>query len=145
MPDWETPMKELEVGKGRKLREGKDIAIITIGHVGNYATQAAVDLEAENIKAAHYDIRFLKPIDEELLHEVFKSYDHIISVEDGTIMGGLGSALLEFQSEYGYKKTIHRLGVPDRFISHAKQGELHHECGFDTEGIVLAAREILNH
>jgi 1-deoxy-D-xylulose-5-phosphate synthase len=145
MPDWETPMQELEVGKGRKLREGKDIAIITIGHVGNYATQAAVELEAENIKAAHYDIRFLKPIDEELLHEVFKSYDHIISVEDGTILGGLGSALLEFQSEHGYNKNIHRLGVPDRFISHARQGELHHECGFDTEGIVLAVKEILNH
>lgn len=144
MPNWKTPMQEMKVGKGRKLREGKDIAIITIGHVGNYATQAVVDLEAENIKAAHYDIRFLKPIDEELLHEVFKSYDHIISVEDGTILGGLGSALLEFQSEYGYKKTIQRLGVPDRFISHAKQGELHHECGFDTEGIVLAAKEILD-
>jgi len=144
MPNWEKPMHELEVGKGRKLREGQDIAIITIGHVGNYATKAAVELEAENIKAAHYDIRFLKPIDEGLLHEVFKSYDHIISVEDGTILGGLGSALLEFQSEHGYNKNIHRLGIPDRFISHAKQEELHHECGFDTEGIVLAAKEMLN-
>ncbi|HSG67715.1 MAG TPA: 1-deoxy-D-xylulose-5-phosphate synthase [Bacteroidales bacterium] len=143
MPQWETPMKELQVGKGRKLMDGKDIAIITLGHVGNHASHASKTLENEGITVSHYDMRFLKPIDEALLHEAFQSHQYIITVEDGTIVGGLGSAVLEFQADNGYSKTIRRLGIPDRFISHGKQEELQHECGYDTDGIITAAREIM--
>lgn len=143
MPIWETPMKEIKVGQGRKVRDGKDIAIISIGHVGNYAYEASMKLGKEGISAAVFDMRFLKPIDERLLHEVMKNFDHIISIEDGTIVGGLGSSILEFQSDHGYKNSVRRLGVPDRFISHGSQEELHKECGYDVEGIIGTARAML--
>ncbi len=143
MSVWETPMKELKIGRGRKLRDGKDIALVTIGHVGNYAFEASKQLGKEGITAAHYDMRFLKPIDETLLHEVLQTFDHIITAEDGTIIGGLGSALLEFQSDHGYQKNIRRLGIPDRFISHGKQEELHHDCGYDIAGIIATVKEML--
>jgi len=142
MPIWETPFKKLTPGKGRMIADGNDIAMITIGHVGNYAVEACKKLHETGISAAHYDMRFLKPIDEELLHEVMKKFKQIITVEDGTIVGGLGSALLEFQSDHGYKNKIVRLGIPDTFISHGKQAELHAECGYDANGIVAAAKEI---
>ena len=141
MPVWETPFKELRIGKGRMVRDGKDIAILTIGHVGNYALEASKQLGKEGIKAAHYDMRFLKPIDEGLLHEVLKTFDKIITVEDGTIVGGFGSAVLEFQSDHGYRNTIRRLGIPDKFITHGKQEELHAECGYDVDGIVRTAKK----
>ena len=143
MPQWETPMQKLETGKGRKLRDGKDLAIITIGHICNYAVEACTKLEKAGIKPAHYDMRFLKPIDEELLHEAFKTCKNIITVEDGTIVGGLGTAILEFQSDQGYHNNIRRLGIPDSFISHGKQEELHHDCGYDVDGIVRAAKEMM--
>jgi 1-deoxy-D-xylulose-5-phosphate synthase len=143
MPVWETPFKELRIGKGRKVSEGSDIAIISIGHVGNYAQQAAARLKDEGISAAHYDIRFLKPIDEDTLHDVLGAFSKVITVEDGTILGGLGSAVLEFQSDHGYKNHIRRLGIPDRFISHGKQEELHHECGYDAVGIIRSAKEMM--
>jgi len=143
MPVWETPFKELKIGKGRMMRDGHDIAILTIGHVGNHATEASKILGKEGIKAAHYDMRFLKPIDEGLLHEILKTFKKIITVEDGTIIGGLGSAVLEFQADHGYQNAIRRLGIPDRFVSHGKQEELHAECGYDVDGIVRAAKEIL--
>ncbi len=143
MPLWETPMKALRVGHGRRTREGNDIALVSIGHVGNYALEACAELEKSGISAAHYDMRFLKPIDEGLLHKVFTSFDHIITIEDGTVVGGLGSALLEFQADHGYQKAIRRLGIPDRFVSHGLQEELHHECGYDTSGIVRTARQML--
>jgi 1-deoxy-D-xylulose-5-phosphate synthase len=142
MPIWETPFKELTPGKGKMIADGDDMAIITIGHVGNYAVEACKKLNATGISAAHYDMRFLKPIDEELLHEVMKKFKKIITVEDGTIIGGLGSTLLEFQSDHGYNNKIVRLGIPDTFISHGKQAELHAECGYDAHGIVAAAKEI---
>ncbi|MEN8224315.1 MAG: 1-deoxy-D-xylulose-5-phosphate synthase [Bacteroidota bacterium] len=145
MPVWETPFKELIIGKGRKVRDGKDIAFISIGHIGNYAMQASINLEKKGIQAAVFDIRFLKPVDEKLLHEVLSSFNHIITVEDGTIVGGLGSTVLEFQADHGYKNTIRRLGIPDRFISHGTQEELHKECGFDVEGIMKTAMEITQH
>lgn len=143
MSEWQTTMKEMEVGKGRCIKEGKDIAIISIGHVGNFVVDACTKLEEENISPAHYDIRFVKPLDEDLLHEVSKRFDRIITVEDGTVVGGLGSAILEFQADYAYHSKIHRLGIPDRFISHGKAAELHKECGYDVEGIVKTAKEIL--
>jgi 1-deoxy-D-xylulose-5-phosphate synthase len=143
MAIWETPMKEMKIGQGRKVRDGKDIAILSIGHVGNYASQASVDLGKKGITAAHYDMRFLKPLDEAILHEVLTTFDKVITVEDGTIVGGLGSAVLEFQADNGYKSSIRRLGIPDRFISHGKQEDLHHECGYDTAGIVMTAEKML--
>jgi 1-deoxy-D-xylulose-5-phosphate synthase len=143
MPDWETPMKKLEPGKGRQLREGKDLAIITIGHTGNHASLACDELEKQGISAAHYDMRFLKPLDEQLLHEALKTHSHIITVEDGTVNGGLGSAILEFQAAGGYRNTIRRLGIPDRFIGHGTQEELYRECGYDAGGIIASVKEIL--
>lgn len=136
MPEWKTPMKPMEIGRGRKICDGKDIAILTIGHVGNYAVEACKTLLAQGILAAHYDLRFVKPLDEELLHEVFKNFSKLITVEDGAIRGGMGTAALEFMSEHGYHATVKRLGIPDRFVEQGSVAELHHECGFDAGGIV---------
>lgn len=144
MPEWKTPFRKLDVGKGELVREGKDIAIVTIGHVGNYAIKACEALQLENINAAHYNIRFLKPLDEEILTDVCGKFDHIVTVEDGTIVGGLGSAVLEFISDRKLKNTVIRLGIPDRFIEQGTIEELHKLCGFDTDGIIKACREALS-
>lgn len=143
MVDWKTPLKEIEVGTGRKLKEGTDIAILTIGHIGNYATEACENLTDLGISASHYDMRFIKPIDEDLLHEVFQNHEEVITVEDGCIQGGMGSAVLEFMAEHGYKSRVRRLGIPDRFVDHGEQEELHRECGFDVAGIVRTAQEMV--
>ncbi len=143
MPDWKLPMEKLEIGKGRKIRSGKDITIISIGHVGNFVTEAAQKLSTENIEVAHYDMRFLKPIDKILLHDVFKTHQKIITIEDGTIIGGLGSAVLEFMSDHNYKAEVKRLGIPDKFIEQGSLSELHKECGFDAEGIILSVKSML--
>ena len=140
MPQWKTPFAALPVGKGRMIRAGKDLAIISIGHPGNTALEACTQLVAKNIDVALYDIRFLKPIDEDLLHVVFKRFNKIITLEDGTLIGGLGSAVTEFANDEGYHNaSIHRLGVPDRFVEQGTPAELHHECGIDLEGIVDTA------
>ncbi|HAF29082.1 MAG TPA: 1-deoxy-D-xylulose-5-phosphate synthase [Bacteroidales bacterium] len=143
MPEWKTPFKEIPVGKGRLVRKGSDIAILSIGHVGNYAVEASKQLAKKNIDVAHYDMRFVKPIDEEILHEVGKKYKLIITIEDGAIMGGFGSAVLEFMSENGYLVKINRLGVPDQFIDHGTPQELHRECGFDVEGIIKTVKSMI--
>jgi len=140
-PDWKTPFEALPVGKGRMIREGKHIAIISIGHVGNYAVEAAELLSKEGIEAAIIDLRFLKPLDEELLSSIFAKYRKIITIEDGTILGGMGSAVIEFANDHGSDAEITRLGVPDRFIEQGTVEELHKECGFDVEGIVKSIRE----
>ncbi len=142
LTDWQTPMKELETGKGRKIREGKDVAIITIGHVGNYALKASEKLEKENISTSIYDMRFLKPIDEQILKEIFDNHKKIITVEDGTIIGGLGSAVMEFMTDNNYESEIKRLGIPDSYIEHGTREELQKECGYDVEGIIRAVKEI---
>jgi 1-deoxy-D-xylulose-5-phosphate synthase len=142
MHDWKTALEPLETGKGRWLRQGGEIAFVTIGHVGNFAEKACQILEAEGIIAGHIDIRFLKPIDEGLLHDLFARYKKIITVEDGTILGGLGSAVIEFMADNNYHAQIVRLGIPDKFIEHGTTDELQHLCGFDTEGIVATAREL---
>ena len=136
-------MKEISVGKGRIIREGKDIAILSIGHVGNYVVEASKILEKENIDIAHYDMRFVKPLDEDLLHKVAKKYKRIITIEDGTIVGGFGSAILEFMSKNSYSIEIKRLGVPDKFIEQGSFNELIAECGFDVEGIVKEVRNCI--
>ena len=143
MPEWKTPMKEIPIGKGRRLKEGKDIAILSFGHPGNFAAAAIRELRAEGLAPAHYDMRFVKPLDEELLHEVFASYERIITVEDGTVTGGFGSAILEFQAEHNYKATIKILGIPDRVIEHGTPRELQRECGFDASAIIAAIREMI--
>ena len=137
------PFKELEVGKGQLIRDGKDAAIISIGHIGNFAIEAIKLLNNENISIAHYDMIFLKPIDEQLLHEIFTKFDKIITLEDGTIIGGLGSAVLEFMADNNYSAKVKRLGIPDRFIEQGKQIELYSECGFDIDGIIKTVKEML--
>jgi len=138
MPFWKTPLEPLPVGKGRLIRDGEKAAIISLGHVGNYAVKACEELEMQGHFIAHYDLRFLKPLDTELLHGVFKKYKHILTVEDGAIQGGMGSAILEFMADHGYTASVTRLGIPDRFIEQGQVEELQHECGFDTEGIIKA-------
>ena len=143
MPEWKTTMKEIEIGKGRKLKEGKDIAILSFGHPGNFAAAAIRNLIAEGITPGHYDMRFAKPLDEEMLHEVFSKYHKIITVEDGTVVGGIGAAILEFMAEHGYKADIRILGIPDRIVEHGSQKELHKECHYDADAIAATAREMM--
>jgi 1-deoxy-D-xylulose-5-phosphate synthase len=133
--DWEKPFEILPVGKGRKLKNGKNIAVLSIGPIGNIVAEAVEKAREHGIEAAHYDMIYLKPIDEEILHEVGKNYRSIITVENGTIKGGLGSAVMEFMSENNYSPTIRRLGVPDRFIPHGTIPELYKLCGIDAESI----------
>ncbi len=143
MPEWKTEMEEIEIGKGRKIKEGKDIAILTFGHPGNFAAAAIRNLRTEGINPGHYDMRFAKPLDHELLHEVFKSYKKIITVEDGTIVGGIGSAILEFMAEHGYQAEVKMLGIPDRIVEHGSQKQLHHECHYDADAIAETIREMM--
>ncbi|MCG8387012.1 MAG: 1-deoxy-D-xylulose-5-phosphate synthase [Cytophagales bacterium] len=145
MPNWRTPFEEVEIGKGRKIKEGEEVAILTIGHIGNYAVTACEALSAQGIEAAHYDMRFVKPLDEDMLHEVFGNFKKIVTVEDGCIMGGFGSAILEFMAEHGYSAQIKRLGIPDRIVEHGDQLQLHTECDFHPEGIEKAVVEMLEY
>ena len=135
MPEWRTEMREVTVGTGRKLREGSDIALLTLGHVGNFAASAVRDLKRDGLNPGHYDMRFVKPLDEEMLHEICERYPKLVTVEDGTIRGGFGSAVLEFMAEHGYTNEVKILGIPDRLVEHGSPRELHHECGYDMEGI----------
>jgi len=144
MPQWKTPFSELEIGKGRLIRNGKDLAVISIGHIGNVALDACNQLSGMGIDVALYDIRFLKPIDNELLHEILNQFTKVITVEDGSIIGGLGSAVTEFANENNYHDaTIRILGVPDRFVEQGTPEELHHECGIDAEGIIKTALQFV--
>ncbi len=135
MPNWKTPFEEIQIGTGRKIKEGQEVAILTIGHIGNYAVEVCEKLEKQGISIGHYDMRFVKPLDEALLHEVFSNYSKIITVEDGCIQGGMGSAILEFMADHQYNAWIKRLGIPDQVIEHGEQSELHKECGFDADAI----------
>lgn len=141
--DWKTPMKLLKVGTGRKVRGGEDVAFLTIGPIGNNALKACEELQEKGISAALYDMRFAKPIDEVLLHEVFSKFKHVITVEDGCIQGGMGSAVLEFMADNGYQAQVKRLGIPDAFIEHGTQDELYAECGFDANAMVATAIEMM--
>ncbi len=137
MTDWKKPLRKLAIGKGQRLQNGDDIAILTIGHIGNIAIDAIKKLDAagSGIKVAHYDMRFVKPIDEELLHEVFTKHSKVITVEDGCVIGGMGSAVLEFMADNNYSAQVKRLGIPDQYIEHGTQQELYAECGFDAAAI----------
>ncbi|MBN1340162.1 MAG: 1-deoxy-D-xylulose-5-phosphate synthase [Bacteroidales bacterium] len=143
MPDWKTPFRKVEIGKGRKIKDGKDIALLSTGHAGNYGVEASRLLEMKGLAMAHYDMRFLKPLDEELLHEVFTHFDRVITLEDGTVTGGLGSAVLEFMNDHNYSAKVKRLGVPDKFIGQGTIEELTAECGFDANGIAESVISLL--
>lgn len=142
MPEWKTPLRKISAGQGRIVKEGEEIAILTIGHIGNYAVEACKSLTKEGLNPAHYDMRFVKPLDEEMLHEVFGKFKKVITVEDGCLMGGFGSAVLEWMMDHGYHSQVKRLGIPDAVIEHGEQLELHKECGFDPEGIAETVRSM---
>ncbi len=143
LKDWKKSFAKIEIGKGRILQEGKDLAILTLGHIGNFATEAIEEL-SEKYSIAHYDMRFLKPIDESLLHTVFEKFDKIITIENGTVVGGLGSAVIEFMNQNQYHANVKKMGVPDRFVEHGSPAELYAECGFDTKGIVETITKMLD-
>ena len=143
MPEWRTEFREIPIGKGRKIKDGDTLAILRFGHPGNFAAQAIRNLKASGINPAHYDMRFVKPLDEELLHEVFAKYSKIITVEDGTILGGFGSAILEFMAAHNYHAELRMLGIPDRLVEHGTLKELHRECGYDAQGIEETARAMM--
>ncbi len=142
--DWNQPLAEIEIGKARLIREGNDLAVITIGHPGNFAVKAAAILEAEGITFTHYDMRFLAPVDEEALHSVFRKFSKVVTVEDGVLKGGLGSAVLEFMCDNGYNAEVKRLGIPDYFVEHGTQEELIRECGFDTDSLLKEIRKLVH-
>ena len=141
MVDWQTPFEEIPVGQGRQLSDGDEVAILTIGHVGNFATKAIEELETYSI--AHYDMRFVKPLDEKLLHQIFKKHSKVITVEDGCIQGGFGSAVIEFMADHNYQAQIKRLGIPDKYVEHGTQAELWRECEYDVQAIVETVQQIV--
>lgn len=145
--DWNCNLEEIEIGKGEQIKEGKNIAILCIGHTGNYALEAAEILAKEDIHPAIFNMRFLKPLDNRLLHNIFKKYQDIICVEDGTIKGGFGSAIVNFAKENNYNNYIKKLGVPDNFVEHGSKTKLVEICGFDANGIAkncIFARSLNN-
>jgi 1-deoxy-D-xylulose-5-phosphate synthase len=143
LQDWRCPLEEIKVGTGRKLHDGDDIAVLSIGPIGNNVTRAIEQLKIEDgkISVAHYDMRFLKPIDEEILEEVGKKFKKVITVENGARQGGLGSAVLEWMNDHGYTPKVTRLGLPDNFVEHGTVKELQHIVGIDEEGIKKAILE----
>lgn len=143
LPEWQTEMKEIPVGTGRKLRDGQDLVILSLGHPGNFAAAAIRELKADGLNPGHYDMRFAKPLDEALLHEACRNYSKILTVEDGTVEGGFGSAVLEFMARHGYKNDVRILGIPDRLVEHGTPKELQQECGYDAPAIAKAVREML--
>lgn len=142
MPDWRRPLRAVEIGKGRKICDGEELALLSIGHIGNEAVKACLTLNEEGIFPAHYDLRFAKPLDEALLHEVFRNYRKIITIEDGCLQGGVGSAVLEFMADNRYEATVVRLGIPDEVVEHGEQHELWAKCGYDATAIASQARRL---
>ncbi len=143
MPDWRKPFAPIKIGTGRKIQDGRDVAILSFGHPGNYVTEAMKELMTDGLQPAHYDMRFVKPLDTEMLHEIFQRFDRVITVEDGALQGGFGSAVLEFMVDNEYKADVKRLGIPDRLVEHGKPTELHRECGYDAPAIASAVRAML--
>lgn len=142
--DWQCPLEELPVGKGRRLKEGKDMSVLSIGPIGNVAAKAIARFEQETGQSvAHYDMRFLKPLDTDLLKEVGEQYTRIVTVEDGVLKGGMGAAVLEYMADNGFTPRVSRVGIPDQFVEHGSVKELYHLCGMDEEGIVEVMKECL--
>ncbi len=142
--DWQKPFEEITPGTGRKIKDGKDLAFLSIGPIGLRIKTVCEELEKSGISAAHYDLRFVKPLDKSLLHEVFSNFKNIITIEDGTIIGGMGSAVIEFMADHGYENSkVLRMGIPDRYINHGSQAELHKEIGLDIPNIIKTAEKML--
>ena len=135
--DWRCPFQEIPVGTGRKLRDGDDIAVLTIGPIGNDVEEVITSLSdtTSSPSIAHYDMRFLKPLDENILHEVGRKFKRIITIEDGVRNGGMGSAVMEWMNDHGYQLQITRMGLPDYFVEHGTVDELRHIVGIDNETI----------
>ena len=142
-PDWRQPFEKIKIGTGRKLNDGNDVAILTIGKSGIFARHAVKDLEREGVSAAHYDMRFVKPLDENLLLEILEKFDALVTVEDGVLQGGFGSAVLEFITLNNYSKKVKMLGISDKFIEHGTLDDLYRECKIDTEGIVDSVLKLI--
>ncbi|CAM1345451.1 1-deoxy-D-xylulose-5-phosphate synthase [Tenacibaculum amylolyticum] len=140
--NWQQPFEKIEIGKGAYLKDGNKLAVLSIGTIAKNVSEA-LKLISENNEVAHYDLRFVKPLDESLLHNIFQKFEHIITIEDGTVKGGFGSAILEFASDNNYNNTIKLLGIPDEFIHHGTVDELHKICGIDVESIQQAIKNIL--
>ena len=136
MPVWQTPFEKMITGQGELIQEGEEIAILSIGHPGNFVVSACQELESQGIKPTHFNMRFIKPLDEAIMHQVGKNYKKVITIEDGTIVGGFGSACLEFFAEHNYQVEVKILGIPDRLVEHGKPAELHKECGYDKDAIM---------
>jgi 1-deoxy-D-xylulose-5-phosphate synthase len=143
MADWRKPFAQIRVGTGRKIQDGRDVAILSFGHPGNFVTEAMKELMTDGLQPAHYDMRFVKPLDTDMLHDVFQRYERVITVEDGALQGGFGSAVLEFMVDNDYRAEVKRLGIPDRLVEHGKPAELQKECGYDAVAIVNTVREML--
>ena len=143
MVDWKKPFEQLAIGQGRRLKEGKEVAILSFGHPGNNAQTAIRNLRLEGIDPAHYDMRFVKPIDEALLHEVFQNYALVVTVEDATVVGGFGSAVLEFMNAHNYHSQVRILGIPDVVVEHGTLKELQQECHYDAMAIANAVKNLL--
>ncbi|MFY7880607.1 MAG: 1-deoxy-D-xylulose-5-phosphate synthase [Lacibacter sp.] len=144
MADWKTEMKAIKIGTGRKLKDGNGVAILSFGHPGNFAAAAIRTLKNEGIDPAHYDMRFAKPLDEALLHEVFQKFDKIVTIEDGTIIGGFGSAVLEFMNQHQYQATVKIMGIPDALVEHGTPKQLYEEIGLDANGITAVIRNLMH-
>ncbi|NEU10229.1 1-deoxy-D-xylulose-5-phosphate synthase [Flavihumibacter sp. R14] len=142
MPEWKRPLQAIPVGKGRKICDGEDVAILSIGHIGNEAVKACLELNAEGIHPAHYDMRFVKPLDEQLLHAVFSKFSKVVTIEDGCLQGGMGSAIAEFMTDHQYSAKLVRLGIPDKIIEHGEQPELWAECGYDAASIMEVVKKL---
>ncbi|MCS7084623.1 MAG: 1-deoxy-D-xylulose-5-phosphate synthase [Bacteroidia bacterium] len=140
--DWRTPLELIPIGKGRKICDGETVAVLSYGHPGNWVVQAQKIWNAKGLFPAHYDLRFVKPLDEELLHEVFSRFERIVTIEDGCLTGGFGSAILEFMAEYDYRATVKRLGIPDRVVHHGTQQELYDECGYGLKALVECVEKL---
>ena len=144
MLDWETPLEEIEIGKGRRIKDGEEIAILSIGNTGNFVVEADKDFIKEGLDIAHFDMRFVKPIDKELLHTIFQKFDKVITIEDACLQGGFGSAVIEFMVDNNYKSEFVRLGVPDEFINHGTQQQLYSECYFDVVAIKESVHKLIS-
>lgn len=143
-PEWQTPFEEVEIGKGRLINEGEELAVLSFGHPGNFVQDAFKDLRTDDIYPAHYDLRFVKPLDENLLHKVFSNFNKVMTVEDGCRQGGFGSAILEFMVDNSYTAQVKRLGIPDQVVEHGNQNDLWQECGIDSASIANSIREMMS-
>ena len=142
MTNWQTPFEEIKIGRGKMIKEGSEIAILSLGHTGNFVIDSGDDFNQMGLSIAHYDMRFAKPLDKDLLHTIFQNFDKVITVEDGCIQGGFGSAILEFMADNNHRAEVVRLGIPDKFINHGTQEELRSECGFDKTAILSAIEKL---